>query len=136
MTISRTSDGYVIPTSTTAGVSTNIGQGLGQGQGQGDADHSTTIPITTTNQEVSDAEIDMRKEDAEKKDTTSINTKVGLTSKIKSLLREEENELPQWTAGKYRSQFNPYVTSKGIYVSICTDLYLYPFHRICHMSRS
>ena len=131
MTISRTSDGYVIPTSITAGVSNNKGQGLGQGLGQGVVDHSATIPVTTTNQEVSAAEIDLRKEDAGKKDTTSINTKVGLTSKIKSLLREEENELPQWTAGKYRSQFNPYTQRS---VGEFRVHALHKSHRICEIN--
>ena len=54
-------------------------------------------------------EIDVQEDEA-----MNGNTSTSLSSKIDSLIREEEKRLPSWVMGKYKAYFNPYITSTGI----------------------
>ena len=104
---SRDSDGYVLPQAT-GDEDTDIGTVQCAGQ----ADHGNAI------NEDNSMEID-----AVSNDATHNNASVNVTSKINSLLKEEEKQLPQWTVGKYRANFKPYITSTGYPICILTYCY-------------
>ena len=104
---SRDSDGYVLPQATGA-----EDTDLGTVQSAGQADHGNTI------NEDNSMEIDVVSNDATYSDTS-----INVTSKINSLLKEEEKQLPQWTVGKYRANFKPYITSTGYPICILSYCY-------------